>query len=66
MTPEAALERQIERYRAMTGQQRLRISLNLHALSCEVACEGIRRQYPQADDAEVQRRLRQRIEASRQ
>lgn len=44
MTPEAALERQIELYRAMTGEQRLRIALDLHEFACNVAREGIRRQ----------------------
>jgi len=65
LTPQAAVERQVARYRAMTGEERLRIALDLHALSCDVACEGIRHQFPQADDAEVERRLRQRIEACR-
>ncbi len=65
MTPEAALARQIELYRAMTGEQRLRIALDLHALSCDVAREGIRRQFPQADEHEVERRLRQRMEIAR-
>jgi len=64
MTPEGALQRQIERYRAMTGEQRLEIALALHALSCDVAREGIRRQFPQADEAEVERRLRQRLEVT--
>jgi hypothetical protein len=35
MTPEAASEAQIERYRQMTGEQRLEIALRLHELSCE-------------------------------
>jgi hypothetical protein len=65
MTPEAALARQIERYRAMTGEQRLRIALDLHEFACEVARAGIRRQYPAADAAEVERHLRHRIELSR-
>jgi hypothetical protein len=65
MTPAAALVRQIELYRAMTGEERLRIALDLHALSCDMAREGIRRQFPDADEQEVERRLRQRIEASR-
>jgi hypothetical protein len=65
MTPEAALARQIELYRAMTGQQRLEIALRLHELSCDIAREGIRHQYPDADDAEVERQLRLRIEAAR-
>lgn len=62
MTPEAALQRQIERYRTMTGEERLRIALDLHELACDVAREGIRRQFAGADAAEVERRLRQRLE----
>jgi hypothetical protein len=65
MTPEAAVDQQVERYRQMTGEERLRIALDLHALSCEIALEGIRHQFPQADEAEVERRLRQRMEAAR-
>ncbi len=66
MTPETALEIQIERYRAMTGEERLKIALDLHAFSCEIAREGIRHQFPHADAEEVERRLQQRIEAARQ
>ncbi len=65
MTPEAALPRQIECYRRMTGQQRLQIALDLHQLACDMAREGIRHQFPQADEAEVERRLRQRLELAR-
>ncbi|NUQ65451.1 MAG: hypothetical protein HUU20_23530 [Pirellulales bacterium] len=62
MTPEAALQRQIELYRAMQGEQRLAIALDLHALACDLAREGIRRRFPDAEPAEVDRRLRQRLE----
>ncbi len=65
MTPQAALERQIECYRAMTGEERLRIALDLHEFACDVARAGIRRQFPTADDVEVERHLRRRIELSR-
>jgi hypothetical protein len=65
MTPQAALDEQIERYRQMTGEQRLAIALDLHELSCDVAREGIRRQHPKADTAEVERFLRQRLELAR-
>ena len=65
MTPEAALDRQIQLYRAMTGEQRLAIALDLHQFSCDIAREGIRHQFPQADEAEIERRLRRRIEAAR-
>lgn len=65
MTPQAALEKQIEHYRRMTGEQRLALALELHELSCDVAREGIRHQHPQADAAEVERLLRRRIELAR-
>jgi hypothetical protein len=61
MTPEAALEAQIEYYRRMTGEQRLAIALRLHELSCNVAREGIRAQFPGATEEEVERRLQERI-----
>jgi hypothetical protein len=65
MNPEDALARQIERYRGMTGEQRLGIALDLHEFACDVARAGIRRQFPKADDAEIERHLRRRIELSR-
>lgn len=65
MSPEEATDRQIELYRAMTGQQRLKIALDLHEFACNVARAGIRRQFPDADAAEVERQLRRRIELSR-
>jgi type II secretory pathway predicted ATPase ExeA len=65
MTAAAALDKQIERYRRMTGEQRLAIALDLHELSCEIAREGIRRQHPEADAAEVERLLRHRLELAR-
>ncbi len=65
MTPQAALDEQIERYRRMTGEQRLAIALDLHELSCDIAREGIRRQHPKADADEVERLLRRRLELAR-
>ena len=65
MDAATALAKQIERYRAMTGEQRLAIALELHELSCDVAREGIRRQHPHADAAEVERLLRCRLELAR-
>jgi hypothetical protein len=66
MTPAAALDLQIERYRQMTGEQRLKIALDLHEMSCEIARAGIRRQHPEANEAEVEHFLRQRIELERE
>jgi hypothetical protein len=65
MTAAAALDEQIKRYRRMTGEQRLAIALELHELSCDIAREGIRRQHPDADTAEVERLLRHRLELAR-
>ena len=65
MTAATALDKQIERYRQMTGEQRLAIALELHEMSCDIAREGIRRQHPEADVAEVERLLRHRLELAR-
>jgi len=66
MNPDRALNEQIERYRRMTGEQRLAIALALHELSCNVAREGIRQQNPKADEAEVECLLHRRLELVRQ
>jgi hypothetical protein len=65
MTAATASDRQIERYRQMTGEQRLAVALELHEMSCEIAREGIRRQHPDADAAEVEQLLRRRLELAR-
>jgi hypothetical protein len=49
MTPVTALDNQIERYRQMTGEQRLTVALELHEMSCNIAREAIRRANPAAD-----------------
>jgi hypothetical protein len=61
MKPEAALQKQIEKYRAMTGEERLKVALDLHELSCQIARDGIRHQHPEASADEVERLLRERI-----
>lgn len=65
MTAAAALDKQIERYRQMTGEQRLKIALDLHEMSCNVAREGIRRQHPNASDTEVENLLHARLNLAR-
>lgn len=62
MTPVQALNMQIAAYRRMTGEQRLKIALDLHEFACETARCGIRSQYPGADDAEIEKHLRCRLE----
>jgi Rv0078B-related antitoxin len=66
MTPQAALQKQIEKYRAMTGEERLKLGLDLHELSCEIAREGVRHQHPDAGPDEVERLLRKRIALAQQ
>ena len=61
MTPQAALDAQIEKYRAMTGEMRLKLALDLHELSCDIARAGIRHQHPDARADDVERLLRERI-----
>ena len=65
MTAVTALDKQIERYRQMTGEQRLTVALELHELSCDIAREAIRWANPGADATEVERLVHRRIEFAR-
>ena len=65
MTAAKALDKQIERYREMTGEQRLAVALELHEMACDVAREGIRHQYPSAAADDVERLLQRRLELAR-
>lgn len=49
----------------MTGEERLAIALELNELSYDIAREGIRAQHPEADEMEVERLLRYRLELVR-
>ena len=66
MDPNTALERQLEAYRRLSGEERLAIALRLHELSCAIAREGIRQQNPQASAEEVERLLHQRLKLARE
>jgi hypothetical protein len=61
VTAATALDRQIERYRQITGGQRLKIALKLHEMSCDIARAGIRRQHPDASETEVETFLPARL-----
>ena len=52
---------QIEAYRRMTGEERLRIGLGLFEASLDIARAGIRDRFPEATDEEVEEKLRERI-----
>ncbi|HEY4270699.1 MAG TPA: hypothetical protein VGM65_01725 [Candidatus Udaeobacter sp.] len=61
MTPQTAVQRQIEKYRAMTGEQRLKLAFDLHEFACDVSRAGTRHQHPDANADEVEQLLRKRI-----
>jgi Rv0078B-related antitoxin len=61
MNAAMALERQLDAYRQMTGEERLAIALRLHELACAVAREGIRQQHPDANASEIEEHLRRRL-----
>lgn len=65
MSAATALDKQIERYRQMTGEQRLAVALELVEMSCDIAREGIRRKHLTAAAEEVERLLRCRIKLAR-
>lgn len=55
----------IRRYRAVTGEQRLKIALDMTERKSEADPGGIRREFPTADEAEVDRLFRiQRMAAN--
>lgn len=62
MTPRDAKKKQIELYRQMTGEERLLVGLRLHETACEIARSGIRAAHPEANEQQVQERLKQRIQ----
>jgi hypothetical protein len=65
MSPQAALEAQIARYRAMTPEQRFLTALRLHELACQMARVGLRHQHPDAKPEEVEHLLRKRLKLAR-
>ena len=66
MTAARALEKQIERFRQMTGEQRLAVALELHEMSCEVArVKESAGNIPKTDADEIERLLHRRIELAR-
>ena len=60
-TPNRMRKLQIEKYRKMSGEERLLIGLRLHQLACDISREAIRAQNPEATPEEVEEKLRQRL-----
>lgn len=63
ISPQSA--KQLDRYRQMTGEQRLAIALQMHQFACDIAREGIRRQYPHESLEQHEQRLKDRIRAAK-
>ena len=57
--------RQIEGYRAMTGEQRVEITFQLNALVRDIARDGIRAQHPEFSPDEIESELQKRINYGR-
>jgi hypothetical protein len=53
------------RARQTPMEQKLLVGGELFDLACEFACAGIRHQNPEADEAQVQAMLRDRLELAR-
>ncbi|MEM1067832.1 MAG: hypothetical protein AAGI63_02970, partial [Planctomycetota bacterium] len=56
-------QRQLDAYRQMTGEERLKIGLGLYEASLAVAREGIRNRYPDASEVDIAEKLKARIRA---
>ncbi len=62
---DALFREQVEAARAMTTEQRILAGMSLFELACRVTADGIRHQFPNADDAEVARILEERLALAR-
>lgn len=62
---DAMFREQVEAARAMTVEQRILAGMNLYELACRVAADGIRHQFPEADETEVSRLLAERLALAR-
>jgi len=52
---------QINAYRRMSGEERLRIGLGLFESAVNVAREAVRHQFPDADDQTIEQKVQKRI-----
>ncbi|WP_337172611.1 hypothetical protein [Gemmatimonas aurantiaca] len=58
------LTRQIERYRRMSYEEKLRLADDLYRLAWEMTCAGVRLREPACDESEVRRRARAILRAA--
>ena len=62
---DALFREQVEAARAMTLEQRVAAGMSLFQLACHVTTDGIRHQFPDADEAEVFQILGERLALAR-
>jgi hypothetical protein len=60
MTPEEGLQKQIEIYRRMTGQQRLQIAFELSDLTREIVRSNVRSYHPDWTDEQIEQEVLRR------
>ncbi len=61
MTPQEGLRKQIERYRRMTGAERLQIGFELYDLAHEMVRCSVRHQHPDWDEKQVTQEVLRRF-----
>jgi hypothetical protein len=61
VTPDEGLRKQIEVYRRMLPQERLRVGFELYEMARALARAGVRHQHPEWDDGQVQREVSRRF-----
>ena len=59
--PDAIDWEEVARVRKMTGIERVIASLRLQEMGRKMSMQGIRREHPEADEAEVMRLYRERL-----
>ena len=61
MAPGQIHQMQIEKYRNMSGEERLLIGLRLHELACNISRDAIRALHPNATPEQVEEKLKERL-----
>jgi Rv0078B-related antitoxin len=61
MTPDEGLRKQIEVYRRMRPEERLRVGFELYEMARALARAGIRHQHPDWDEQQIQREVARRF-----
>jgi hypothetical protein len=62
MNPQQGLQKQIELYRQLTPQQRLKIGFDLYELTRTLARQGVRYQHPDWEEGKVEQEVNRRFQ----